>query len=83
MEVAPEKVEALTPTPEVDHSGLLRMEQEPEFTEEGGRPPLGFLGLALRGAQHHEVIRVADDFSLSNGTTRDTHGVSARPSRRT
>jgi hypothetical protein len=62
MEVAPEEVEALAPTAEVDHSGLVRMEREPEVTQDGGRPPLGFLGLALRGAQHHEVVRVADDF---------------------
>ena len=34
MEVAPEEVEALLPLPEVDHTGLVRMEGESEVTEE-------------------------------------------------
>jgi hypothetical protein len=41
-QVAPEEVEASSPTSEVDHSGLVRMEREPEPTEEGERPPPAF-----------------------------------------
>ena len=62
MEVAPEEVEALFPLPEVDHTGLVRVEGETEVTEDGGRPPLGFFGLLLGRTQHHEVVRIADDF---------------------
>ena len=61
--MAPEEVEALSPLPEVDHSGLVRMEGETEVAQDGGGPPLGFLGLFPGRAQHHEVVRIADDFS--------------------
>ena len=61
--MAPEEVEALLALPEVDHSGLVRMKAQTEVTEDGGCPPLGFFGLLLGRAQHHEVVRVADDFS--------------------
>ena len=39
--VAPKEIEALSPLPEVDHSGLVRVEGETEVAQDGGRPPLG------------------------------------------
>jgi hypothetical protein len=61
--MAPEEVKTLFALPEVDHSGLVRVEGETEVPEEGFSSPLGFLGLDSRRAQHHEVVRIADDFS--------------------
>jgi hypothetical protein len=43
--VAPEEVKTLSSLPEVDHTGLVRMELESEVTQDGGRPPLSLLGL--------------------------------------
>lgn len=63
VKVATEEVEALFALPEVDHSGLVRVQAQTKLTQDGGRPPLGRLGLCLGLAQHHEVVRVADNFS--------------------
>ncbi len=63
MEVAPEKVKAFMPTTEVDHSGLVRMKRQAKLTQDGSCLPLGSLGLLLGRAQHHEGVRIADDFS--------------------
>ena len=61
--VTPEEVETLTALPKVDHTGLLRVQHQPEVTEQGFRPPMGFLGLTAGRAQDHEVIRVADQLA--------------------
>ena len=61
--MAAEEVEALSPLPEVDHSGLIRVKGETEVTQDGVSQPLGLLGLDPGRAQHHEVVRIADDFS--------------------
>jgi len=63
MEVAPEKVKALAPLPEIDHSGLIRMKRQTQLTQDGSCLPLGLLGLLPRVTQHYEVVRIADDFS--------------------
>jgi len=63
VKMAPEKVKALLALPEVDHTGLVRVQGQPEVAQDGSRPPLGLLGLLLGRAQHDEVVRVADDFS--------------------
>jgi len=61
--VAPEEIESLFALPEVDHSGLVRVQGETEVPQEGFRSALGLLGLLPGRAQHHEVVRIADDFS--------------------
>jgi len=63
VKMAPEKVKALLALPEVDHTGLVRVQGQPEVAQDGSRPPLSILGLMLGRAQHDEVVRVADDFS--------------------
>ena len=63
MEVETEEVKALPAFPEVDHSGLVRMEAQTEVAQDGGYPPVGLLSLLSGRAQHHEVVRIADDFA--------------------
>src|SRR5208283_2470021 len=63
MKMAPKKVKALLALAKVDHTGLVRVKAKTEIAQDGGRPPLSLLGLLPGGAQHDEVIRVADDFS--------------------
>ena len=63
MKVAAEEVEALPAFPEVDHSGLVRMEAETELAHDRSRLRWACSACALGRAQHHEVVRVADDFS--------------------
>ena len=63
MKMATEEVKALLAFPEVDHSGLVRVQAQTELGHDGGRSGLGLLGLFPGRAQHHEVVRIADDFS--------------------
>ncbi len=58
--MATEEVEALPAFPEVDHCGLVRVQLQAKLTQDGSRPLLGLLGLFLGLAQHHEVVRIAD-----------------------
>ena len=53
-QVTPEKVEAFAATREVDCSGLLRMQLEPETREHAAHPPLGLLDRRFRVAHDHE-----------------------------
>ena len=63
MKMAPEEVKALLPSRRSTTRVLSGWKAETEVTQDGGRPPLGLLGLCLGRAQHHEVVRIADDFS--------------------
>src|SRR6202050_3109462 len=61
--MAPEEVEALLAVSEVDRSGLVRVKAQTEVTQDGSCALLGFCGLSLGSAQHHEVVGIADDFT--------------------
>ena len=75
MKVAPEEVEALSSLPEVDHTGLVRVEAETEVTEDGGRPPLGLLGLLPGHTEHHVVVGVADECASALALPGPVEGV--------
>ena len=55
VKMTPEKVEALLAFPEVDHTGLVRVQGKTELSQDSGRPLIGLLGLLPGRAQHDEV----------------------------
>src|SRR3954465_14925319 len=59
-QVTSEKVESLASAREVGHSRLLRMQLESETREHRAHPLAGYLDLALRVTEHHEVVGIAD-----------------------
>jgi hypothetical protein len=59
-QMAPEEVEAVASTREVDRPRLLRMELEPESREHEAHASSCFLDVRLRVTHHHEVVGVAD-----------------------
>ncbi len=63
MKMAPEEIKPLFTFPEIDHTGLVRVQLQTELTEQGLRPAVSLFGLTTRPAQHHEVIRVTNEFT--------------------
>jgi hypothetical protein len=63
MKVAPEKVKTLPADPEIDHSGLSRVQLKTELRQQRYSETLGLLGFGLGAAQHDEVVRITDDFT--------------------
>jgi hypothetical protein len=58
--MTPQEVKPFPALPEVDHAGLVRVQDQAQPAEQRPSAPGGLLGLFPRAAQHHEVVRVTD-----------------------
>jgi hypothetical protein len=59
--MTPQEIEALPALPEIDHTGLVRVQRQTQSAEQDRRPTRSVLSLLLRRAQHHEIIRETDE----------------------
>ncbi len=58
--MTPQEVKAFPACTEIDHPGLIRVQVQTQPAQQGRGPGMSLFGLFHGPADHHEVIRVAD-----------------------
>ena len=61
--MASQEIETLSTFPAIDHTGLVRVQHQTELTKQRFSDAVGLLSLTAGRTQHHEIVRVADQFA--------------------
>ena len=60
LKMTPQEIKAFPAFSEIDHPGLVRVQVQTQPAQQGRSPGMSLLGLFHGPADHHEVVRVAD-----------------------